>query len=296
MKKAITTLALAALMAGNPLLAQHRHGDEATTGESAGTGRPAAREWTRQPWLSGRPEKGERDAAIVTPQGLAPSEIAVFGPSGPIDRLRVAYPVVAGSARIASIAPGTGNYHWLTAREETSGLVRVASTAWYFGNPGDSPKEMLERTKHELEIVPQPLPREHRSYREAEKWRFLVRFNGQPLARQPLTIETEFGSRSTVQTDADGVATVVFPRDIKTPPSANGQEESDRRQRGKFVLSAEKESDGRRYVTSFNHTYAADPERQRSLGWGLAFGALGMLAGLPLLRRRNPDDGAHDHA
>ena len=41
-----------------------------------------------------------------------------------------------------------------------------------------APTELLKEPRHELEIVPEPLPREHGSYRESEKWRFLVRFNG----------------------------------------------------------------------------------------------------------------------
>ncbi len=72
-----------------------------------------------------------------------------------------------------------------------------------------------EKARHELEIVPDPLPREHGRYRESEKWRFLVRFNGQPLPGQPVTLETEFGTRTSFTTDAAGFATVLFPRDFK---------------------------------------------------------------------------------
>jgi hypothetical protein len=52
------------------------------------------------------------------------------------------------------------------------------------------------------------------------------------------------------------------------------------------VLGTEREADGRRYVTAFNYAYSPDPERSRSVAWGAAFGMIGMVAALPLLRRR----------
>ena len=201
---------------------------------------------------------------------------------------------LAGSC-IEAVAPKTGNYHWLVAREEDTDGVKVASTVWYFSSPGDAPSDMLAQPKHELEIVPNPLPREHRSYREAEKWKFLVRYNGQPLAGQSLAMETEFGSRTQAVTDANGIATLVIPRDFKQSPQSEGDSE-DPRARGRFVLVTEKEVGGKRYLTAFNFSYTQDPERSRSLGWGAAFGILGMVAATPLLRRRQQPSGDKDHA
>jgi hypothetical protein len=224
--------------------------------------------------------------------------VTVFAAEGPADRLKVDYPVETDGAKIASAAPKIGNYHWVTAREENADEVRVASTAWYFSNPGDSPKALLKAPKHELEIVPDPLPREHGSYRESEKWRFLVRFKGQPLAEQQVQLETEFGSRSAFLTDAAGYATVLFPRDFR---AQDGKAEGHGPRRAKFVLAAEKESDGRKYLTAFNYVYGQDADRDRSLGWGAAFGLAGMVAATPLLRRRKDSErgnnaGGSDHA
>ena len=60
----------------------------------------------------------------------------------------------------------------------------MASTAYVFRQPRPGADQMLLEQKHELEIIPQPLPREHGSWRESEKWQFLLRFNGQPLANK----------------------------------------------------------------------------------------------------------------
>lgn len=300
----ITSLAMAA--ESGLALAQHNHGAPAAGahpaeaapspgGRPAG-GRPGAmREWTRAPLLLGRPVKDDRAAAMLAARGLSAPKVTVYAADGPAESRKREFAVGAEGARIEAVAPKTGNYHWVVAREESPELVKVASTAWYFSNPGDAPTDMLATPKHELEIVPAPLPREHRSYREAEKWKFLVRFNGQPLAGQALSMETEFGSRTSVVTDALGIATLVIPRDFKQPPKGDGEAE-DPRARGRFVLSAEKEEAGKRYLTAFNYSYTQDPERSRSLGWGAAFGILGMVAATPLLRRRQQAQGDKNHA
>lgn len=296
MKTLLLVLSLSAVGLATPALAQHDHGAAAMTdAPRAAGGRPAGRpaggrEWTKQPLLLGRAERGNRANVTLSLRGLAATSVTVYAADGPTERRKIDYPVDAEGAKIQPVAPKTGNYHWVVAREEAPETVRVASTAWYFSNPGDSPKDMLDVPKHELEIVPAPLPREHRSYREAEKWSFLVRFNGQPLAGQPVTLETEPGTRTTAVTDATGLATLVFPRDFK-PTNAADEESNDPRNRARFVLTTEKEMDGKRYLTAFNHTYTQDPDRSRSLAWGAAFGFLGMVAATPLLRRRQPNAG-----
>ncbi|MDP2168939.1 MAG: hypothetical protein Q8J96_00815 [Rhodocyclaceae bacterium] len=298
MKRTLLFLLVAGTLA--PAWAQHEHHAAAPAGAGAPATEsrrpPADRAWTQQPLLlPGRNPRGERAQALLQPRGITAETVTVFAAEGPAERRKVAYPVSPEGVKIAPATPQIGNYHWVVAREETPGAVKVASTAWYFGNPGDSPKELLKAPKHELEIVPDPLPREHGRYRESEKWRFLVRFNGQPLASQPLTLETEFGSRNSFVTDAAGFATVLFPRDFK-PAKEDGEHAGHGRRYGKFVLSAEKDADGKRYLTAFNLSYGEDGDRNRSLGWGAAFGLIGMLAATPLLRRRNGAQGESKNA
>jgi hypothetical protein len=263
-------------------VAQHRHGDHA----GAAMPRERAQEWTRYPLLlAAMVRGGDRSSAALRTAGIEAHEVQVFAADGPAERRRVSYPVKASLATIEAAATKVGNYHWVIAREETESEVRVASTAWYFSNPGSAPRALLKQTRHELEIVPQPLPREHGSYRESEKWRFLVRWQGQPLAGQSVTLETESGSRSRYVTDAGGMATVLFPRDVR--PAAEAGRGHGGPQRAKFVLAAEREGNGKRYLTAFNYTYSPDPDRDRSLTWGVAFALAGMVGALPLLRRRS---------
>lgn len=260
-----------------PVAAQHGH-------DGAPSVAPPA--WTQHPLLLPAAGRGERDAAQLKAVGIAAATLRVHAPEGPAEALLRDYPVTDGRAKIATGSARIGNYHWVVMREETPAWVKVASTAWYFGNPGASPRALLATPKHELEIVPDPLPREHGSYRESEKWRFLVRFQGIPQPGQKLTLETEFGTRTSFVTDQSGIATVLFPRDFR-PPSVDKEEgASHGRPSAKFVLSTEKHSDERHYLTAFNLNYAPDAERGRSLAWGAGFCLAGMLAATPLLRRR----------
>jgi len=284
----ILSLMLLSAWTALPVFAQHQH-DSAAAAPAPQRARPANREWTRAPLIlpAGR---GERGTIMLRTQGLQASEIVVYAGDGPAERRRVAYPQNADGAAIRSAAPSVGNYHWVIAREESETELRVASTASYFSNPGDAPTRLLREVRHELEIIPEPLPREHSGYRESEKWRFLLRWRGAPLPQHPLHFESENGARISFLTDAAGYATVVFPRDHKSrkesaashgrPPSAQ------------FVLSAEREDGGKRYVTAFNLGYGPDADRDRSLAWGAGFGLLGMVAALPLLRRRSAKNGA----
>jgi len=299
MKLAVQPLTMAMALTtwlATAALAQHEH--HATSSQSAAGERTGnERIWTRQPLLlPGRTARGERSTGTLIPQGIAAAHVTIFAAEGPTEKLMIDYPVDAAGAKITSVTSKIGNYHWVVAREETPDLVKIASTAWYFGNPGASPKELLSRPKHELEIVPTPLPRERSRYREAEKWDFLVRFESKPLPNQPIVMETEFGSHLAAVTDAHGVATLVFPRDFKPAPVTTGQR-NEMRRAGQFVLTTEKAHDGRRYLTAFNYQYTQDPERNRSIAWGAAFGLFGMVAATPLLRRRKSDaEGGDAHA
>lgn len=266
------TVLLALLTASASLFAQHVHGPAASAGRS--------KAWTDQPLFLA--ERGaDRGGATFRLQGLTATEVQVFGPAGG----RKIVPVIEGKAAVQAADPGVGNYHWLIAREESGQHVGIATAVWYSGLPGPSPRQLLARSMSELEIIPEPMPREHGSYRESEKWRFRVRFLGQPLAAQVVQMETQNGTRLSVDTDAQGLATVLFPRDFKNGgTAADGGHE---RRKAGFVLSTEHMVDGRHFITRFNASYGEDADRGRSLVWGAAFGLLGMVSAWPLLRRRS---------
>jgi hypothetical protein len=150
---------------------------------------------------------------------------------------------------------------------------------------------LLLKQKSELEIIPQPLPREHGAWRESEKWQFLLRFNGQPLAKKEVRMETEFGTKTAFVSDEQGMVTVLFPRDFKPAekkPEQGGHDHGPRR--AKFVLAVEHDDGGKHYLTAFNYTYSADAARGKNLLAGVGFGMFGMLLATPLLRRKKAEN------
>lgn len=272
-----------------PQPAQHDHGAASAAAPVAEVrrGRPEGREWSSYPLLlPAMSPRGERNVKMLKVKNLAAENVEVFAPDGPPDKVHRAFPLTPEGARVEAATPQSGNYYWVSARAEQDGQVTVASTAVYFGNPGEAPTRMLLTRKHELEIIPQPLPREHGSYRESEKWRFLVRFQGQPLANQRVRMETESGSRITFTSDANGLTTVLFPYDFKAEKPQGADAHHGGPRRAHFVLATEHEADGKHYLSAFNYSYSPDAERNRNLAAGIGFGVFGMVLAAPLLRRR----------
>ena len=276
----------------------------AVVSDPARASQPAA--WTDLPLIEPARGWGSRMAKGVMARNLEAAEllaIASFDGSTPPEGACAVLPLDKGSAKVT--AHGEGGYYWVSAREDGAETVKSASGIVYFSNPGPAPRTMLETVKGDLEIVPDPLPREHGRYREGETWSFLVRFMGRPLAGKDVTLQTARGTFWRLTTDADGRVSVTFPGDI-TASSAGGGDHSmhgggaqaaqpgqaaPRRHRHgppstPFVLAVEHHDGERTYLSAFNYTYSTSPYAGRSLLSGAGFMVIGMLLATPLLRRR----------
>ncbi len=262
-----TLPAQAADMAGH---AGHDHA-------AMGMGRPVS--WTAYPTLKVR-MSGEQREMTVVPQNIVAGGIAAS--SNNVQDEPRQLPLELGGAKLDK--PASGGFHWLSAREEEGDRVLVASTVHYFGERGaQDPTAMFMQQKHELEIIPQPYPREHSRYRADENWRFLLRFNGQPLSGQKLVLETSNGGKAQFLSDAEGVVQVHLPHDFKAEEAQGGRPGM----RGAdFVLATEHTENGKTYLTAFNSSYGPDAFDKRSLAMGLGFMLLGMAVAAPLLRNR----------
>lgn len=242
--------------------------------------------WTGYPILKTRMggESRERATVTVVPQNIVADGIAAWSNNLEDEHGRRQLPLEMAGAKLDK--PESGGFHWLSAREEQGGNVRVASTVYYFGERGaEDPTAMFMTPKHELEIIPQPYPREHSRYRANEDWKFLVRFNGQPLAGQKVAMETQNGTKSESVSDAQGVITVHLPDDFKVEEKQ--KEAGGRGMRGSdFVLATEHADGGRTYLTAFSGSYGKNAFDQRSVAMGIGFTLLGMFGAAPLLRQR----------
>lgn len=251
-----------------------------------GTGKP--RSWTAYPTLKVKSSGESRELKVTTvvPQNIVTANIEAWSNNLKDEYAHRQLPLDMAGAKMGK--PATGGFHWLSAREEQGDAARVASTVYFFSERGgQNPTAMFMRQKHELEIIPLPYPREHSRYRADEDWKFLVRFNGKPLASQKVLMETMNGTRVELVSDAQGVITVRIPDDFKTEePEKTAGAHNHGRRTSDLVLATEFTEGGKNYLTAFNAGYGTDAFYQRDLAMGLGFTLLGMIGAMPLLRRR----------
>ena len=269
------------------------HGAPASTARAAGrggmgegAGKPVA--WTAFPTLKTRMSGENRESRVITvvPQSMVANRIEAYSNDTGNAKGHRQLPLEMSGARLDK--PEAGGFHWLAAREEQGDTVRVASTVYFFSERGgQNPTALFMQQKHELEIIPQPFPREHSRYRANENWKFLVRFNSKPLANQKINLETRNGTKIELVSDAQGVVTVRIPDDFKAEARQKGAGSHDHGRRSSdFVLATEYVDGGKTYLTGFNGSYSPDAFDQRSLAMGLGFTVLGMIGAAPLLRQR----------
>lgn len=194
--------------------------------------------------------------------------------------------------RVSVRPTGKDNYHVLVAEHEGDAGGREAAIRYvYFnGKPtGRSPAELTALPKTALEIVPDPLPREHWRYEGGKEERFVLRFKDQPLSGQTLSLATGNGQWLHGDTDAQGRVRFIIPDDFeKVRPGRQANRPAE------FTLSAGYQADGIRYHTVLSAPYFPSPDNWQSsaLGW-LALGGgftLG-LVGTGVAKRRLNDDG-----
>lgn len=275
-----------------PMAMKHGGHDHAAMGGMMGMGKPAA--WTSYPMLKTRMSGENREQMVITamPQNIVVNNIDAWSNNLKDENAHRQLVMGMGGAKLDK--PSSGGFHWLSAREEQGDKVLVASSVYSFAGSGaKDPTAMFMQQKHELEIIPQPYPREHARYRADEDWKFLVHFNGAPLSEQKILLETQNGTKSEWRSDAQGLVAVHFPDDFKAEDEPGDAGKHSRGMPGSdFVLVAEHVESGKTYLTAFNGSYGKNAFDQRSLAMGLGFTLLGMIGAVPLLRwRKNGQKG-----
>lgn len=268
---------------GKPPMAAHADHDHAAMMQ--GVGKPTS--WTLYPTLKARMSGGSRETmkTVILPQNMAAANIDAWSCNLKDENGHRQLIIDMGGALLDK--PASGGFHWVAAREEQEGAVLVASTVQSFGERGaKDPTAMFMQQKHELEIIPQPFPREHSRYRANEDWKFLVRFNGRPLAGQKVAFESQNGSKSEFVSDEQGVVTIHLPDDFKVEADLPAGAMKGRMRGADFVLATEQTEQGKTYVTAFNSSYGPNAYENRSLVMGAGFTLLGMLGAIPLVRQR----------
>ena len=280
----LMALLVAAMPSGYAADQAAMHGGHDHAEMSGMIAKPVA--WTGYPLLKTRMNSENRELVTIAPQNIVAGGIDAYSNNLKDENARRQLPLEMAGAKLDR--PASGGFHWLSAREEQADKVLVASTVYFYGERGaKDPTAMFMQQKHELEIIPQPFPREHSRYRADESWKFLTRFNGNPLPNQKVVLETQNGTKTELVSDAQGVITVRLPDDFKAEEE---QKETGKHSRGMpgsdFVLVTEHAEGGKIYLTAFNSSYGKNAFDKRSLAMGLGFTLLGMVGAVPLLRQR----------
>ena len=183
--------------------------------------------------------------------------------------------------------PGKENYHALLAVREQGKLTEAAIRYLFLhGKPiGNSPSELTHSDKLELEIIPNPLPREHWRYASNQNVEFLIRFRGRRLGNFPVSVITSNGSRLDARTDANGRLRIDVPDDFAVVRAGRRNNPP-----AEWRIEAAHEVGGYKFKTVFSAPYHADPNHWQPLSWGLVAMAGGMLVtgALTLRRRQQP--------
>ncbi len=177
---------------------------------------------------------------------------------------------------------GMDNYHALVAKKRTKELTEVAIRYPYMrGKPsGFSPKVLVGGVKASYEIMPSPLPREHRRYHAARDAVFVVRYEGQPVPKTAVTLTTANGTILEEISDRNGAVRFTLPDDFaETKPGRRNNKPAE------FVVYSEFADKGRSYRTTFSDKYHVDPRHWKSTQLGTVVLAFGFISGVVITRR-----------
>lgn len=173
-------------------------------------------------------------------------------------------------------ATGVNNYHALVAEKDWGDHKEaIIHYEYMFGRPShQSPAKLIEAEKTEFEIVPDPLPREHFRYQSMQEWGFLVRYKGEYLSNQPLTLITSHGTQQTLISDHNGRVSFQIPDDF--PDLKAGIRD---KRIAQFTISSEYLKDNITYSTQLFADYHVNPSHWQSTQLGLLVLGIGFLAG-----------------
>lgn len=187
---------------------------------------------------------------------------------------------------------GMDNYHALVAeyRPDENTLESAVRYLYLRGKPsGNSPSRVTAAVKTPFDIMPAPLPREHRRYQANHDAVFVLRFDGKPLANTPITLATANGSNLSLVSDRVGAVRFTLPDDfVETKPGRRNNRPAE------FVLSSEIKRNGRIYRTSLSAPYHVDPAHWQSFGLGMMVLGVGFVSGLVVNRRLTGSSGSNN--
>lgn len=189
---------------------------------------------------------------------------------------------LSDSGKVIVNGTGLDSYHMLFARKQHGTSEEVAMRYLSMrGKPaGVSPSELVDPPKTMLDISPAPLTREHQRYLSTEPANFIIRYNGEPLARHPVSLDTTNGSAISAVTDESGRVTLELPDDFNEVRTGRGNNRP-----ADFSIATTLQVDGRHYHTTLSAPYYVSPSHWQSFSGGLLAMFAGVMTGFVVLQR-----------
>jgi hypothetical protein len=185
--------------------------------------------------------------------------------------------------------PSTGmvSYHALVASRQEEGLHESSLRYEYLrGKPtGRSPAELMANEKLPLEIVPDPMAREHWRFYSQNDHAFVVRFQGEPKSGVWVGLASSNGSSLEATSDAEGRVVFTLPDDfsnVRTGRSNNRPAE--------FTVRAGLTNEGTLYRSNFTAPYSVNPSHWKSTNVGLFMLLAGFVTGIVVMRKGRPEN------
>lgn len=176
-----------------------------------------------------------------------------------------------------------GGYYTLILNHHSAN--QVDSAIRYLSQQGRpskiSPTRLTALPKTDLEIVPNPLHREHDRYTASKSYRFLLHFQGKPLANTPITLETRNTPAQTYTTDSTGAFSITLPNDFQNVQVGRSENKP-----SEFLIVAQHTDNNLTYTSTLTMPYFVNPNdywQSQPYGAGVIF--IGFLGGLFLYRR-----------
>jgi hypothetical protein len=186
------------------------------------------------------------------------------------------------------IVPSTGNdnYHALVATRQEERLHESALRYEYLrGKPsGHSPAELMANNKLPLEIVPDPMAREHGRFYSQNEHAFIVRFKGNPVSGAWVGLSSSNKTEMEATSDSEGRVVFTLPDDFQNVRTGrNNNRPAEFMIRTGYVAE---DSEGKMlYRTNFTAPYSVNPSHWQSNSVGLFMLLSGFAVGLVVMRR-----------
>lgn len=189
------------------------------------------------------------------------------------------------SGKLSVPSTGLVSYHALVASRQEGNLHESSLHYIYLrGKPTEhSPAELMANNKLPLEIVPDPMAREHGRFYSQNEHDFIVRFNGKPVSDAWVGLVSTNGTELEATSDAEGRVSFTLPDDftnVRTGASNNRPAE--------FMLRTGYVAGEMLYRTNFTAPYSVNPSHWESKNVGLFMLLAGFVSGIVVMRRDKP--------